>query len=319
MKSEKYEIVKAYERGPLRFTVKVTKKEITIAERITLELEAALDQDYEMEFPQFGEKLRQFGIVDYTSLPPRLGEGKKVVTQKFYVLEPFLSGEYTIPPITLSFWKIRDEERHKLETEGIIIKVTSLLPKDMKKLYIKDISGPVEIPGYKQVYIWITGIGLLVAISGGGLAYLIYKKRTLQERSTRIPPQEIAYRELEVLLAEKLIEKGRVKLFYMRITDILRHYIENRFGLRAPEQTTEEFLAELSRSNLLETSYKNLLKEFLNHCDLVKFAEYSPTNDEIQTSFDSCKEFIMTTKAGKQGNSPQAVSTDQKEHEKYAV
>ena len=50
----------------------------------------------------------------------------------------------------------------------------------------------------------------------------------------------------------------------------------------------------LSRNEILEKSYEGILKEFLSHCDLVKFAEYAPTNEEIQMTFDSCKGFIMS-------------------------
>ena len=54
---------------------------------------------------------------------------------------------------------------------------------------------------------------------------------------------------------------------------MLRHYIEDRFGLRAPEQTTEEFLAELRQKHVFGERQKDLLRAFLEHCDLVKFAE----------------------------------------------
>ena len=56
---------------------------------------------------------------------------------------------------------------------------------------------------------------------------------------------EMAYARLRALVAEKLVEQGRIKEFYERISGILRHYIEDRFDLHAPERTTEEFLAEL--------------------------------------------------------------------------
>ncbi len=92
-----------------------------------------------------------------------------------------------------------------------------------------------------------------------------------------------------------MIEQGQVKLFYIRISDILRHYIENRFALHAPERTTEEFLAELQQSAVLAHGHKILLKEFLLHCDLVKFAELLPANDQIQKTFDLCKLFIVET------------------------
>ena len=66
--------------------------------------------------------------------------------------------------------------------------------------------------------------------------------------------------------------------------------------MKAPEMTTEEFLFSLKNSGGLSITHKNLLKEFLNLCDAVKFAKYGPTEKEISQSFDIAKAFIDETK-----------------------
>jgi hypothetical protein len=100
-------------------------------------------------------------------------------------------------------------------------------------------------------------------------------------------------------LAENLLTKGEIKFFHLRISDILRRYIENRFGLKAPERTTEEFLVELSQSettaNVLLRSHKNLLTDFLTQCDLVKFAKHEPSITECEKTVFICQEFIEKT------------------------
>ena len=70
----------------------------------------------------------------------------------------------------------------------------------------------------------------------------LLRRKAGAEREEKIPAHEQAYRELERLLARELIEKGQVKEFYAGVSGVLRRYIENRFGLKAPERTTEEFL-----------------------------------------------------------------------------
>lgn len=302
---EHFEIDKTYERGPLKFSVKVSKKEITIAERVRLVLEALADEGYEVELPKFGDKLHEFGIVDYISPPPKLVGGGKVRIEKSYVLEPFLSGEYKIPPMKVLFWqrpagdvvKAQESKKHELETEELTVKVTSLLPEKAAKLAIKDIAGPVELPAASRAWLWWVFAGC----AGGGSALVAILLWWLRRKRAEAPlpkfaAHEIAYHRLEALLAEKLIETGQVKLFYQRLSDVLRHYIEHRFGLHAPERTTEEFLDELRTSQALEERFRPLLGEFLTHCDLVKFAEHRPTNAEIQRAFDACKEFIEATK-----------------------
>ena len=128
---------------------------------------------------------------------------------------------------------------------------------------------------------------------------IIYFKRKQVKELVRIfkPAHEIAYERLRVLVGKKLIEAGKIKEFYEGISDILRHYIEHRFDLRAPERTTEEFLSEIQFSTLLSMADKESLGEFLTHCDMVKFAKFSPTTEQIQTTFDLVKKFIEKTKS----------------------
>lgn len=107
-------------------------------------------------------------------------------------------------------------------------------------------------------------------------------------------------------MAEDLIGKGQAKLFYLRVSAILRHYIEDRFGLRAPERTTEEFLNDLRDAQSLLPRQKELLKRFLEHCDMVKFAEHQPSREEVDDTLNTCAQFIAETK---QQEAPESAAT----------
>ena len=85
--------------------------------------------------------------------------------------------------------------------------------------------------------------------------------------------------------------------FYTRITQILRHYVEARFHIRAPEQTTEEFL-EQARTSEEIAAHRETLETFLTHADLVKFARYMPGPEEIGNAVSACRTFIQETKPG---------------------
>ena len=289
-------IAKEYKRGPIIFRLKVSDKEISIADRIRLVVEVLLKEEYEAELPGFGEKLEQFGIVDYRSSPPELADDGMVLSRKSYELEPFLSGEYKIPPMKVVFWKKGEEDKkHELESEELTIKVKSLLPEDTAELAIKEIAPPVELPRPSRRWLYLSIAGGVFLVGVVAAVVLWCKRRAIVEAIIRCPAHEVAYDQLEALLAEDLVKEGLVKPFYLRLSHILRHYIENRFGLHAPERTTEEFLAELRSADVLPAAHKDLLREFLEHCDLVKFAEHDPTNDQIQRTFDTCKRFIAET------------------------
>lgn len=156
------------------------------------------------------------------------------------------------------------------------------------------------MPYIIEWWVYLIGGVLILAIIGFIIFLSWRKRRTKTEAMIKRSAHEIAYEQLESLLSEKLIDKGEIKLFYLNLSNILRHYIENRFGLRAPEQTTEEFLASIHFNDILTANQKGMLKGFLQHCDLVKFAEHRPTNEDIQKTFDSCKEFIVETQLEKE-------------------
>jgi hypothetical protein len=265
---------------------------------LNLTISVTADEEYEVELPGFGDKLEQFGIVDYHTSQPRLTDEKRSEISRSYVLEPFLSGDYTIPPMKVSFWKKdeKDTSTHDIETEEITIHVASILPENLEKRTLHDIRPPVVLPTSYRVWIWAGSLAGAVLCIGLAAFFLIKRRRKTDEAVQHtIPAHELAFDELEALVAENLVEKGEVKRFYQRISDILRRYIENRFGINAPEQTTEEFLASIRTRHDFPKAYNPLMKNFLTHCDLVKFAEHQPTTQNIQQTFDSCKEFILGT------------------------
>ncbi len=292
-----FEVDKVYERGPASIHVRLGKTKMTIADTVVLQLEATLEPGYEMQMPTVEKVLENFGIVDWDNLGQRLDEKNNVVTSYQYRLEPFLSGNYEIPAFTFEFHDVNEpDNKHELTSEPIAVEVTSLLGEQRAELVIEDIEGVVEIPEPAgRWWLWALALpGPAVVLAGW---FLLRSRRA--KRLVRIlkPAHEIAYARLRALVAENLAEQGRIKEFYERISSILRHYIEDRFELHAPERTTEEFLAELRFTEVLPSSDKGVLEEFLTHCDLVKFARHDPTTEQIQRTFDLVKDFIERTKS----------------------
>jgi hypothetical protein len=299
VRKDTFAVEKEYKRGPVSLKLKVSHEEITIADLIRLALEVRANEEFEVEFPEFGEQLEQFGIVDYRAPSPQLLEDGVVLFRQSYELEPFLSGDYRIPPMQVRFWKKGEEEgeKHEIESEELTVRVKSLLPEKMAELTIREIVPPVELPAQQRIWLYgAIGGGVLLAIGAAALLTL-RRRRTTAEVFLKRPAHELAYEALATLLADNLLEKGEVKAFYLRLSLVLRYYIESRFGLRAPERTTEEFLGDLRITDVLIPTHKTLLEAFLSHCDLVKFAEHQPANDEIQGAFDACKRFIVETEA----------------------
>ncbi|MHC4725708.1 MAG: hypothetical protein ACYS17_00625 [Planctomycetota bacterium] len=293
-----FEIDKQYERGPLSVNVRVDKSKLTIAETLMVELEAVIEPGYEVRMPKVDKVLENFGILDWNNLGSKLDENNNVAITYRYRLEPFLSGKYEVPAFTFEFHDVNslDDKKYELSSEPIEVEVTSLLGQQRGELVIEDIEGVVEMPQKASLWwVWVLIIAFFAALAGGWI--LLRRKRVAKLIRIFKPAHEIAYERLKALVKENLVEAGKIKEFYERISSILRHYIEHRFDLRAPERTTEEFLAELKYTDVLSGSDKESLEEFLTHCDLVKFAKHSPTTEQIQQTFDLVKEFIEKTKS----------------------
>jgi hypothetical protein len=290
---KQYKMSRTFKSGPVSFRVALSDSAVTIAERVNMLLETRAEKGWRAELPKFGERLSQFGIVDYRNPQPELGANGVVTTKRVYVLEPFLSGDYKIPPMEVSFWQEGDSTRHTLESDTIVVNVKSLLPNDKRTLDINDVAAPVSFPfGWKRVGI----IGACIAAAAALVIFLWRHRRIREKLIPPLPAHEIAYRKLEKLLARGLIEQKLYREFTAEVADILRQYIEDRFALRAPERTTEEFLVEAGPGLPVDEEHKGILREFLVHCDLVKFAALEPSAEDVKRTFETCREFIEMTK-----------------------
>ena len=155
---------------------------------------------------------------------------------------------------------------------------------------IRDIAPPVAIPsGWEWVW-WVLGASAVVIALLAAWRY--WRRRQVQAPLViAIPAHERARRKLEAAL--DLFDQP--KPFCIVVSDAVRLYLEERFGLRAPERTTDEFLTDLSRSVALTGAQKESLKEFLSACDLVKFAKYEPQRLELEALYRSALRLIEET------------------------
>jgi hypothetical protein len=155
---------------------------------------------------------------------------------------------------------------------------------------IRDIAPPVEIPsGYEWLW-WALG-GLVLA----GFLFALWKWR--QNRKLQIPiiPPLPAHVRAKQKLQEALALITQPKPFVIAVSDTARHYLEERFTFHAPERTTEEFLYELQRTDLLSPDQKASLGDFLQSCDLVKFAKYEPGEPELRELHGSALRLVEET------------------------
>jgi len=155
---------------------------------------------------------------------------------------------------------------------------------------LRDIKPPLVIPsGWAWVW-WVAG-----AVAVGALIFWAWrwwqKRRAAIALAPVIPPHIRAKQKLQEALA--LISQPRE--FCILVSDTIRQYLEERFTFHAPDRTTEEFLHELRETDLLTRDQKDSLGEFLERCDLVKFAKYEPGEPELRDLHQSALRLVEET------------------------
>ncbi|HEY9172199.1 MAG TPA: hypothetical protein VI136_07950 [Verrucomicrobiae bacterium] len=155
---------------------------------------------------------------------------------------------------------------------------------------IRDIRPPVAIP---SGWAWVWWTVLILAVAAG--AFVLWrwwrKKKAIEAIVPPVPPHVRAKQRL----ADALALIGQPREFCIAVSDALRVYLEERFSFRAPERTTEEFLLDLKKTDLLMRDQKESLEDFLTRCDLVKFAKYEPREAELRDLHASALRLVEET------------------------
>lgn len=205
-------------------------------------------------------------------------------------LTPFLAGDYAVPALGITF---RDGEGRGaiLQTEPQAVKVAPVLTEaEATAAQPRDIVGLRALPPGRGPWGIAAAAGLLVLLALWG-----WRRRLRRPRPAPppLPPEDAALAALDALLARGLPAQGRYEEFYVEVSAILRTYVEKRFALAAPEQTTEEFLHGVAARGDFSQEHRRALGEFLRHCDLVKFARLQPSAAEAAAAAATCRDFIV--------------------------
>jgi hypothetical protein len=155
---------------------------------------------------------------------------------------------------------------------------------------IHGIRPPVYIPnGYLWIF-WVLGaVALLLAL---WFVWKKWSKKRLQPKAEPVIPPHIKAKERLQLASQLFSEPYK---FCSLVSDVIRNYLEERFNLRAPERTTEEFLLEMQGSDALNSHQQAFLTDFLSECDMVKFARFEPTIEELQNLLASASRLVDET------------------------
>ena len=206
------------------------------------------------------------------------------------VLVPFEEGHYALPDVPV----IRESDT--LVFKGLEMDVKTM-PVDTATFEIHDIKGQILYPvTFKELLPWIGG-GLLAAALIALAVWLIVRasKRKAEALKPKDPAYIVALRELDKYRSDKYWAPYKQKAFYSGITDALKFYMDERFGVDAPEMTTAELFDALKSDKDITPEMYSSLKELFERADFVKFAKHIASEQENAAALPLAVRFVTTT------------------------
>jgi hypothetical protein len=267
---------------------------VLIGDHIRYSLKVQSKPPTEIILPDIKDTLGKFEIVDVGKIDTNLSNNQFILSRKI-TLTIFDSGSHTIPSLNILYLKKDTKQYATIQTDSFAVFVKGIEIDTTKD--IKDIKGIVEVPYTLWDYLPYIVIALLVAIS----FYLIYfflKRRKAKEFVTeelKLPPHIVALNELKQLESEKLWQRGEIKEYHIRLTEIVRKYIERRFNIPALEMISSEIIENLEKFEDLDKSIVDRMRRSLQISDLVKFAKFVPLPDEHTFCLKVAFDFVEAT------------------------
>lgn len=259
------------------------------------------NKNLKIQWPTIGDTLT--GKVEVVSVSPidttfpDKTNSSKIFQHQKVTISVYDSGYYAVPGFEFI---LNDDTTNSIYTNPLFIEVHTV-PTDTSATKLKDIKPPFEEKfnwkWYLDYIYW--GLGILVLTIIVFFIVRRYNRKNtneiLEPEKPKIPAHITALAALEKIKEEKIWKDGKVKEYYSAISDTIRLYIEERFGLNALESTTDEIMTAF-RTQVVDKDSKDKLQQLLTLSDLAKFAKMTPIEDEHNFTLKNAFDFVNGTK-----------------------
>jgi len=302
-------------RGPVAVTLEATPGTLDFEQHVQLELKVIAEKGVtivESEYARTlseGDRRFEYRILrSEKELAVPTDDDKLRWTYRFE-LEFFLPGQHELPPAEVSFVDLRTAdddwggestradaaEVQTVETGPLTVVVrppegAALSPEELRNIARLD---PIDLP--REWHRWWPALLIAATLAVAALLLVRRLRRRRPGVIVRLPADEWARQQIAALIAEDLIAKGLIQEFHYRTSGIVRGYIERRFGVSAPEMTTEEFLTAAAADSRFGKNMTDELNRFMTACDLVKYACHLPGSGESEAALKAASDFVERT------------------------
>ena len=288
----------AQSRAP-KVEARFSADSVWIGDHFDLEVTVEKDVMQVVAFPEFERQMVEgaLEILQEEGVDTLAHEGRRMTLRKKYRMTTFEEGllnfgrypvVYVDKNITDTLWS----------ADSLILRVETF-EIDTVSQTIRDIKPVMRVPlKFGEIGGYIAATLLAAAVIAALVWYVARRRRNLTifgKPKPVEPPHVTAIKALELLHSQKLWQNSKHKIYYTRLTDILREYLEGRYGIAAMEMTSDEILAQLGQA-VIPVGNLGDLQNILRAADLVKFAKYIPAEDYNETAYTKAYYFVEQTK-----------------------
>ncbi|MEE1184245.1 MAG: hypothetical protein UHZ06_07185 [Paludibacteraceae bacterium] len=281
-----------------QFTVssQLDSASIQIGEQARLRLSVAQPTNLQVSIPILSDTITKgIEIVEMVKADTISLSDSRIQVNYDYLITSFDSGFYFIPSYTYA------AAGDTLQTAPLGLSVTTVTV-NPETDDVKAIKPIMDAPFYwSELFTWVgyfllafLVVSLIIFVL---LKYVFKKKVPFIDQTPQpvIPPHIVALEKLEEIKVQKIWQCGDIKVFYTQVTDVLRVYLEGRFGINAMELTSDEIMALVKKEPGLN-EVRAALKDLLTLADLVKFAKMVPIENQNERSLLIAFDVVDKTK-----------------------
>lgn len=293
--------------SPVSIKAKLDSVQMLMGTLNNLTLEVVQDKNAKGELSLFKNVNLQMGYVpvcndsvelrtSFTRDTVDLGSGRVQINYKIPV-QAFDSGFYQLP----QFIYVSGRDTARSNVVSLKVMPVPGLTAESPLVGYADVMDPPgrtffdKVPDVIYNFWWLILLAIAVIAATVFLIIRFRTQGTLLPAKPKPKPYDVAMREMNALKAQKLWEGGHDREYFTRLTDILRTYLEGRFGINAMEMTTRQIEEKISADSRIKDK-KKYVSQVLAIADFVKFAGARPLAEDNVKSFDNAMNFIQETK-----------------------